>query len=1007
MIKKTLLPVLVGLAALSAGVCFSTPAQAINDPELAWYTLQTDHFNIHYPTGLEPIARRVAQVAEAAHYSLRGPLGHEPDDRTEVLITDNSESANGSANIVPYNTIRLFVTSPDDFSPLNDYDDWYLSLVTHEHTHILHIDTMGGVATVINAVLGKTYSPNQAQPRFITEGLATLFESDHTSGGRLRNTIFDMYMRADVLEDNIAGLDDVCSAPQRWPQGTIWYLYGSRFLSWISEIYGRDTLRAVSRDYGSSTIPLAINRSIWRQTGKTYPELYEGFKDRLKRQYKDQMRKVLSRGLREGKRITHHGSFAIYPRFVPRAARKSDAPELAYFRDDLDQRTGIYRIPLNLPTGETERTAELVARTRGSTAPSFSDSGELYFTSTTPFKNFYFRDDIFHLPAGKTAPRGDEPYRKRLTQGQRTPFVEVRPDGKQVVFTVNARGTQFLEIADIAADGSLTGKRDLVPSLRFEQVYTPRYSPDGQWVAYSHWRAGGYRDVRIVNVATGQIQAVTNDRALDMQPVFSPDQKTLYFSSDRSGIPNIYAYDIATAALKQVTNVKTGALSPAISDDGKTLVYQGYTSAGYDLFTMPLDPSQFLDAPAPPNDRPDPVAPVLPTKFTIKPYNPLPTIRPRNYFVDVAPGKFSDTAFSLTTDGEDIAGLHRVGARITADPKAPSPEFALSYSYNRLPFDVGVRLFHSVSPRGGYKISDTETTYIERATGITTGISLPINDEFTSHSFGLSYSLATYSGEFPVGDKLDPWATVTQRPPEGTIGIVHLGYSFSNIEGGLKTPGSARGFAFNLGIDFGGNPTASAFDTYRFEGVLTGYVPINWPWSWAKNHALALRAAGGVAGGTYPRGNSFFVGGYNLARNTFPDTILSGVFNGAFVLRGYGANAFGGREYLLGNAEYRFPIYVPEVGISTLPFYIRRIDGNLFTDMGGAFNDFNVEKMAFFRNDRFLDTPLLHASLGAELWFGVTLFYGLNAQLRLGWARGLTPKSLIDGQWYFVASSAY
>src|SRR4051812_5130715 len=161
----------------------------------------------------------MAQVAETAHERLKGPLGYEPTTATEVIITDDSESANGSATALPFNTVQLYVTSPDDFSPLNDYDDWYLGLITHEYTHILHVDNISGPAKILNSILGKTYSPNQAQPRWIIEGLAVLSETGFTSGGRLRSSIFDMYMRADVLDDNIAELDVLCGAPQRWPQG--------------------------------------------------------------------------------------------------------------------------------------------------------------------------------------------------------------------------------------------------------------------------------------------------------------------------------------------------------------------------------------------------------------------------------------------------------------------------------------------------------------------------------------------------------------------------------------------------------------------------------------------------------------------------------------------------------------------------------------------------------------------------------------------------------------------
>jgi hypothetical protein len=993
-----------GVALAAASSLASAPAHATGDPDLTWFTIETDHFRIHYPSDLEPIATRIARVAETAHERLKGPLGYAPSSRTEVIVTDDSESANGSATALPYNTVTLYATSPDDFSPLNDYDDWYLSLVTHEYTHILHVDNITGVASIINAILGKTYSPNQSQPRWIIEGLAVLSESAYTSGGRLRSSIFDMYMRADVLEDNIAGLDQMCSAPQRWPQGSLWYLYGSRFLSWIASTYGSNVLRAVSQDYGGSTIPLGINRAIKRQTGRTYVELFEGFKDQLKRQYKEQMRGVEKRGFREGKPLTAHGNFVYYPRFVPRSARAGEGEEIVYYRDDFDQRTGLYKIPLALPAGEKERPSELIARTRGSTAASFTGAGDLYFTSNAVWKNLYDRDDIFFLPRGQRAASGDEPYRKRLTTGQRTALVDASPDGKQVVFTVNTRGTTFLEVADVAADGSLQNRRDLVPSLRFEQIYTPRFSPDGKLVAYSHWRTGGYRDVRIVEVATGKIRAVTDDRALDMQPEFSPDQKTLYFVSDRTGIPNVYAYDLAGGALKQVTNVHTGAFSPAISSDGKTLAYQGYSSRGFDIFAMPLEPAKFLEALPAPNDRPDPLpATSAPLHFTKRPYDPFPTLRPHNYFLELAPGKYGNNAVTFTASGSDIAGLHSFGLRVTVDPQAPSPDFSLSYNYNRLPFNFGVRGFYSTSPRSNYRIGDQDVTYDERALGITTGISLPIYDEFSRQSLGLSFSAANYSGELPVGTKIDPYAAITRKPPQGNINVVHLGYSFSNVEGGLRTPGASRGVSLNLGVDFGGQPTGSNFGTYAFEASVTGYLPM----PWLKYHTLALHAEGGVSGGGYPRGNTYYVGGYNLERHDLPDTILSGVFNGAFVLRGYSPSAFGGKEYLLANAEYRFPILVPDRGVSTLPVYLRRIDGNLLMDIGGAFNDFNIERARFFRNDRFLDTTLLHAAAGAELWFGVTFFYALNAQLRLGYARGLSGNALRYGQWYFVASTAY
>src|SRR5262249_24975486 len=158
---------------------------------------------------LEPLAQRVGSVAEGAHRALVPLIGWEPAQVTEIVIADDSDAANGSAATLPYNSIRLFTTAPDDMSPLADYDDWLTELVTPESPHVLHIDNTGGLPAAANAIFGKTFAANQAQPHWIREGLAVFMESANTTGGRLRSTQFEMYLRADVLEGRLARLDEI------------------------------------------------------------------------------------------------------------------------------------------------------------------------------------------------------------------------------------------------------------------------------------------------------------------------------------------------------------------------------------------------------------------------------------------------------------------------------------------------------------------------------------------------------------------------------------------------------------------------------------------------------------------------------------------------------------------------------------------------------------------------------------------------------------------------------
>jgi outer membrane protein assembly factor BamA len=232
--------------------------------------------------------------------------------------------------------------------------------------------------------------------------------------------------------------------------------------------------------------------------------------------------------------------------------------------------------------------------------------------------------------------------------------------------------------------------------------------------------------------------------------------------------------------------------------------------------------------------------------------------------------------------------------------------------------------------------------------------------------------------------------------------VVHLGYFFSNAEGSYDGAGPARGMSFQLGIDLAERGTGSDFSLRSFEASLTGYVPM----PWKGNHSLALRTSGAVSGGSYPSG-TYYVGGYDLENISVFDTITTGVFNSNFVLRGYNPGTYAGRAYLLQTFEYRLPLLKPDLGYSTLPLYLQRIDGAVFLDYGGAFDDMRARDIKLFHDGELIDAPGLHAGAGAELWFGVSFGYVLYAQLRLGYAYGFSAEAIENGQIYFVASSTF
>lgn len=972
---------------LSAALaCFTLawPARA-GDPLLDWWTLESPHFRVHYHGGLEPLAQRVAALSERAHDALVPAFGPPPSEVTHIVLTDETDEANGVAAARPYNAIRLFASQPDDDPSLADYDDWHAQLVTHEYTHVVHLDNTSGVPSLLNAIFGKLYTPNDWQPRFLLEGLGVAMESEHTSAGRLRGTHFDMLLRADVLDGRFVPLDQLSHVPRRWPGARISYAYGSKFVAFIASIYGPSIFEAVASDYGASIIPFGINRAIRRATGRTYPELYASFRAEVEAETARAAAAIRARGLRQGVRLTRAGRVAAAPRFLPRACAPDAPPSLVYYRDDGDNLPGLYRVPVagDLAGERFELLTRASARSIG-VAPDCA----LLFDSVAPSRRRHYLNDLFELAPRSRAPSGLEAARRRLTIGRRARHPDVSPDGRAVVYVTNRAGTSTLKLATRTPRG-IENERSLVRSDRLEQAHSPRFSPDGQRVAYSAWTHGGYRDLRVVDVQSGDYVELAHDRAIDQHPTWSPDGSTLYFSSDRGGVANIHAYVLATGRLFQVTNVLTGAFFPEVSPDGRTLVYVGYDSFGFDLYAMPLETSRFLPA-RPPEPRAEVRGDVAPKRYPVRPYRALPTLRPHAYGLRYGTGTFGN-ALTLQTLGADVVGRHAFRASVTYESDGPEWQGFLTYGYGRLPVGLHASLFRSVAPRGDYRVGAQSERVTERLHGLTTALSFPLPGEFSDESVGLSYTVGNFTHDAPFGTRADPWAPVPYEPWSGVIAAVHLGYSYSNAQGSLSGISPERGFSLSLGVDFG-DPAIGSETTLRVaQGSIATYLEN----PWADHHVLALALSGASSGGTYPRRGLYSTGGF--ADRPVLEAYTSGLLQSGFVLRGYEPGQFAGLEYALANAEYRFPLSHVDRGLSTLPIFLQSLSGVVFADYGGAYDSIDP------------DAPLdvFHLGVGAELWLSLTLGYQFGATLRLGAARGLDDEAPSGLQTYFVAASGF
>jgi len=928
---------------------FSVAAQT-KDLSRRWRTLRSEHFEVSYPEPLALVARRVLRVAERAHERLRPLLGHQPRKRVQIVLNDEVDATNGSATPLHYNVIRLFVSAPDDLSVLSDFDDWLTILVTHEHAHILHLDNIGGLPRIVNHIFGKVWAPNLLQPRWIIEGIATYLESDLTAGGRMRSTQYEMYMRMAVLENNILHFDTLNNRTDYWPHGEIWYLYGSRFIKWLVDQYGEDILGEMAKWYGKRAIPFSVNRMAKRLTGRTFDELYKAWIQDMKRHYGEVDAAVRAQGLAEGRRVTFRGEHI-------RGLRFHGDQHLLYYARDGRSDPQIRRLDLG-----NDNRVERIVRSAGESYPVVHPNGDLYFDSFDAYKvNEYFYYDLYRYDA-------HGPWkRERLTKGLRGRYPDISPDGRRVAYVRNEASTQTLWIADL---GNIQATQEiLVPSERFEQVYTPRFSPDGSCVAYSAWRKGGYRDIHVIDLRTREVTRVTHDRALDTGPAWSPDGARLYFSSDRTGIANIYAWTPATGEISQVTNVVSGAYTPAPSPDGTQLAYIGYTSRGYDLYVLGLDPSTARPATDYIDDRPPPSEPDVLTPAESTRYAAGRTLYPRFWGIDLEEDAFGQQ-LGIFTRGNDAAEFHAFFARLGISLTEGYVNVELQYTLRRMPPDLSVSFFRRVTPRGGFVVNGQQQRYVEDAYGGRLTLAQLIPRSFHSNRISVSYGLTWARSLSTFDGTLSPNYPPPTIPATGLNTDLRLAWSYNDERRHLYDYNPSEGRGLGAALSFAHPGIGSRFRSIVASWFIRRFMEM--PWS--QHHVLAFRYGGGAGEDSRGERGIFSLGGF--PETSFLDQLLNFAQEGGVALRGYPAFSIVGDRFQLLQTEYRFPLTRVLRGPGTVPLFFDRMWGLVFFDVGDAY--FGP-----------LDLSELRTGIGAELHMDFTIGYVQPMSLRLGFAYGL------------------
>lgn len=109
-------------------------------------------------------------------------------------------------------------------------------------------------------------------------------------------------------------------------------------------------------------------------------------------------------------------------------------------------------------------------------------------------------------------------------------------------------------------------------------ISSPKFSNDGKQIVFQAIDQKGFSDIYHYSIATNSLTRLSNDYYDDRSPSFSADQKSILFSSDRTGGVykkkyNIFRYNLTDNKINYVTYLNSNNYDPKVSPDGRNILF--------------------------------------------------------------------------------------------------------------------------------------------------------------------------------------------------------------------------------------------------------------------------------------------------------------------------------------------------------------------------------------------------------------------------------------------------
>lgn len=571
LLRRFLFPLIILLLGGPLLAQLDTP----NHPEIDWYTLETEHFLIHYYDATERTARVGATIAEEIYGPVTDLYEVGFDSKVHLIFKDTDDYSNGAAYY--YDNKIVIWAMPLDFE-LRGSHNWLRDVITHEFTHIVQLNASMKFTRKIPAFYFQVIQPEKEHREDVVYGYPNTVISypfagtvippwfaEGTAQYNARETPYDywdshrdMILRDRVLHNDLLSWDEMSVFGKSGTGNESVYNQGYALVSHLARRYGDHSLKRVTAEM-QGPLATSFNKAMKNAVGTPGREIYQSWADSLHHYYRSKT-ELIRQDTLTTTILSGESTGNFYPRWSP---EDSLIAYLSNAGNDYLSQTALY-----IQDPDTGKPVPISGFVTGS--PGWSPDGSMlaYARRSSPDRFGSVYDDlyVYDLQA-----REEE----RLTRSMRVKNPDWSPGDSLICYVSSHDGTQNIHIYDFQTDTS----RKLTGFSKGEQIFAPRFSSDGSSIVFDiNLRLG--RDIYTVDVETGEVTPLLDNRWDERNPVLRGD--TLYYASDKTGIFNIYRKDLSSGKTVGLTNVPGGAFMPDPSGEG-SIAFSLYQNGGYRL----------------------------------------------------------------------------------------------------------------------------------------------------------------------------------------------------------------------------------------------------------------------------------------------------------------------------------------------------------------------------------------------------------------------------------------